>query len=71
MEKLLSSPSSVFEGEHEMLSILSSGALNPSDQHRQVKNKVPMVVTGTQLSKQQRPHRLSAFSSPQLLCSLR
>lgn len=47
MEKLLSSPSSVFEGEHEMLSILSPCALSPSDQHRQVKCRVPMVVTGT------------------------
>lgn len=71
MEKLLSSPSSVSEGDQEMLSLLSPWVSNPSDQYRQVKSRVPMVVTRTQLSKQQRPHGLSAFSSPQLLCPLR
>lgn len=31
---------------------------------RQVKTGVPVVATGTHLPKQQRPHRLSSFSSP-------
>lgn len=65
MEKVLSSPSSVSEGEQEMLFLLSPCASNPSDQHRQVKSRISMVVTGTQLSKS-RDHvdgQLSALPS--------
>lgn len=49
--EVLSSPSSASEGEQEILSLLSPCASNPSDQHRQVKSRVPMVIVGTQLSK--------------------
>lgn len=64
MEKVLSSPSSVSEGEQEM-SLLSPCASNPSDQHRQVKSRVPMVIIGTQLSKSRdhMDYQLSALPS--------
>lgn len=62
MEKLLYSPSSVSEGQQEM-SLLSPCASNPSDQHRQVKSRVPVVVTSFPNNRDHMDYQLSALLS--------